>query len=303
VQIHHIDDDPSNNVEENLAVVCNNHHSDAHTKRALAQNLTPDALKALKKRWEEEVAQASSLAMTPSANLEQAIWTYVNHQRLPDLMKNLGIKFRKDRLSFLTEAKVVDKFGIPVLKEIVQPPDRLVTIYDSFDWANSRRLHSLFIDAVDEIILRSHPLELGAIWTKREILALVKPGSICFCLRGFRFKRGRIENHEEEREVYAEAHGIAVRLTVNTRHMYGSSALYDAFTGHRSAAILFIARNVAKEVDEESGKERLVIRGTPIAMGMGFVYDYYQSPYKLRYGWAKLSAGILARRSADEESE
>ena len=54
-EIHHIDDDPSNNDFSNLAVVCKDHHSEAHTNYAFARNLTADVIRIYNKSWREIV--------------------------------------------------------------------------------------------------------------------------------------------------------------------------------------------------------------------------------------------------------
>jgi hypothetical protein len=51
VQIHHIDGDPSNNAYENLAVICLNCHSDAHSKGVCVRNLTPDLIRLYNDSW------------------------------------------------------------------------------------------------------------------------------------------------------------------------------------------------------------------------------------------------------------
>lgn len=68
-QIHHIDSDPSNNNFENLAVVCLDHHSEAHSKNAFARNLTPDLLRKYNQSWREIIRQRLSPA-SDSAKLE-----------------------------------------------------------------------------------------------------------------------------------------------------------------------------------------------------------------------------------------
>ncbi len=55
--IHHINEwntSKSHN-EENLVVLCLNHHDEAHTKKELSLNLTPQRIRASKKDWEEKV--------------------------------------------------------------------------------------------------------------------------------------------------------------------------------------------------------------------------------------------------------
>ncbi len=113
IQLHHIDENPSNNSEENLIVLCASCHDEAHTKHALSKNLTPDKLKHCKGAWKEEVKELSAKAMLPQANLSQAMWTYVNHQRLPHIMKSVGADFDQYLYELLLEDKVIDKLGIP----------------------------------------------------------------------------------------------------------------------------------------------------------------------------------------------
>jgi hypothetical protein len=56
VQIHHIDGDPSNNDFDNLAVICFDCHSDAHSKVAFARNLSSDIIRLYNQSWREIVA-------------------------------------------------------------------------------------------------------------------------------------------------------------------------------------------------------------------------------------------------------
>jgi hypothetical protein len=280
LHIHHIDGDPSNNSLENLAFLCTLCHDEAHTIHKLSKNLTAKRLKDFKQSWEQEVAQRATNAMLPASNLDQAIWTFVNHQRLPALMKSHGIKFRSELLRYLVNQKVVDKNGIPFTSGTPEG-NQLITIYDYFDFGDRHRLHFMYTEAVDSLIEAVQPIELGSIWSKREIQDIIRPGSYCFCMRGFYFKPIEQANKEEVREVYARANGIEVRCIANTRHMFGSSALYDAFTGHRFAAVFMLVRHISRE------GRKLKIHATPIAMGMGFVPYAYKTVHQLKYGWAK----------------
>lgn len=242
--------------------------------------MTTERLIEFKKRWEQEVAKRSAEAMLPSSNLSQAMWTYVNHQRLPSVMKNFNVEFNNQMLSFLIERKIVDPFGIPIFQHSPRG-GRLHTIYDRFEWDDSQRIHYMYINAIDDLILKSNPIEIGTIWTKTEIRSILKPGTLCFCMRGFHFKSSPVNNGEEDRLIYAKSKNIQIEFTANTRHMYGSSALYGNFTGHRFAATLLVIKEVSNE------ENILVVQATPLAMGTGFVPSEYNTPHSLRYGWAQ----------------
>ena len=53
VVIHHIDEDPSNNDLENLAPLCPNCHSQAHSSSQTTMNLSPSRISTLRDKWYE----------------------------------------------------------------------------------------------------------------------------------------------------------------------------------------------------------------------------------------------------------
>jgi hypothetical protein len=67
IVVHHIDDDPSNNDMDNLAPLCPNCHSQAHSDNKLTRNLTPERLKNIRKIWYDycECRRASQTAADP----------------------------------------------------------------------------------------------------------------------------------------------------------------------------------------------------------------------------------------------
>lgn len=58
VQLHHIDGDPSNNVPENLAVLCLDCHSRVTGDEGLGRRFTPDEVREYKRRWEARCAES-----------------------------------------------------------------------------------------------------------------------------------------------------------------------------------------------------------------------------------------------------
>lgn len=281
VEIHHIDEDPSNNVASNLIVICRNCHDEAHTKHTMSKNLSIDYLRHSKQQWLQEVAERSAEAMLPGSNLGQAMWTFVNHEKLPRILKIWGIDFEPWLYQHLRDREAIDPDGVPIFHKPPSSSTSLSTIYDRFDWDVSQRIHHMYISAVDELISAAIPLELGAIWTKSEFRELVKPGMFCFAIRGFRFQSGTSMNRQESRLVYARAKDIEVRFHANTRHMFGSSALYTNFMGSSFVAAFMVAKHISTE------GHRLILHTTPLAMGAGFAPSEYYSPYQLRYGWAR----------------
>ena len=69
-QLHHIDEDPANNTFENLAVLCTDCHSEAHTRHAFARNLSVDVIRKYNQNWRAIVHARLSLDVGAAQNME-----------------------------------------------------------------------------------------------------------------------------------------------------------------------------------------------------------------------------------------
>ena len=76
--IHHIDEDPSNNIEANLVVLCTECHNTAHSRLYLTKNLDIRSLKFSKTYWEKEVSRRNS-----GYNLDSQEEKKISISRLP----------------------------------------------------------------------------------------------------------------------------------------------------------------------------------------------------------------------------
>lgn len=87
-EIHHIDGDPSNNDRANLAVVCKDHQSDAHTDHAFARNLTPDMIRLYDETWRAIVRARLSLGGDQSLETEYQQQVLLEISLAPHAWKN-----------------------------------------------------------------------------------------------------------------------------------------------------------------------------------------------------------------------
>jgi len=62
VTMHHADENPSNNEEDNLIPLCWNCHDRASQKGGLSRKITPTQLRMYKKEWELEIELAKRTA-------------------------------------------------------------------------------------------------------------------------------------------------------------------------------------------------------------------------------------------------
>ena len=204
-----------------------------------------------------------------------AIWTYINHARLWQFVRSLHVQFDKALMLDLKLRGYVDALGMPQRIETPEPSKHSWTVYDYLPYHAAHQVHDLLCKAVDELIIKAKPIDLDAIWKRRDIRALLIPGTFCFSMRAFYFRKlhRQRSTRTEERLAYAKANGIRVELRLSTLNMFGDSAIHDSFTGRRCAAALFMV----KSVDLESSA--LVIRGTPVAFGCGFMPVRTGTPY------------------------
>lgn len=94
VQIHHINGDSSDNRDENLAVLCLNHHSSATSPPGLTARLKPEEIIEYKLRWEEDCQKrAERLARSRTAFF---MVDYKNSERIRQLYSQLSLNERKN---------------------------------------------------------------------------------------------------------------------------------------------------------------------------------------------------------------
>lgn len=87
VHIHHINDDPSDNRPENLAVLCLKHHDKATAPRGLTARLSPDDIRKYKLQWEDDCTRrVERLARGRSAFF---MVDYKNAERIRQLYSQL----------------------------------------------------------------------------------------------------------------------------------------------------------------------------------------------------------------------
>ncbi len=64
--IHHIDENPDNNKEENLMPLCPNHQDEVHAKTTMTRNYSKKELKLYKSEWEQDVKHMRTAFRKPS---------------------------------------------------------------------------------------------------------------------------------------------------------------------------------------------------------------------------------------------
>jgi hypothetical protein len=98
IQIHHIDSDNSNNIWENLAVLCLDCHSKATGDEGLGRRITAGEIKEYKRTWESIVKKKLSGEETTKADFK--------HEELITILTAMH-----DRMIYLKEERLKQRFG------------------------------------------------------------------------------------------------------------------------------------------------------------------------------------------------
>lgn len=281
VHIHHIDKDHSNNNPDNLVVVCQKHHDEAHTTRELTQNyLTSSRLKAFREEWTAQVREKRALAASvvgqralASESFGTGIqWGYINHARVSQMLAPEILAAASAPLKTCVKRGIVDRNGF-----IIEPSGYVAgshyvgnTVYDRFPFGDGHALHALYSAFVDAIAARVEPIHLSdENWTRSFISQAVSEGRFIYINRGQYFRRVGETEENAHVSVAAFRNHIRVEYFIDTRDMFGTSSITVSFSGHQRAASLLLVKSILRD-----GRE-LIIRCSPIGLGVGFQRPQY----------------------------
>ena len=278
--IHHINKVNSDNRVENLVALCAQHHDEAHTKRELSQNLTPDRLLKLRSHWYADLTERRALAASVTLQRRKygdssfgsfASWGYINHRRVIELS---GSRWRNRVDSKLAKRclnkGLLDSRGILVRPHDYSPPDSYVrnTVYDWFDFGDDQAVHLLYTELVDALAEKFNPLHLDDLcWTKRFIKNHVKSGQFVFARRATYFRRTMLNNETAQISARTFAKRISIEYGMNTEDMFGTTSITCSFSGHKTCSAFLLVKSI------NSTDGWLKISCTPVAVGVCFRTD------------------------------
>lgn len=274
VQLHHIDEDRTNNDLSNLVVICQEHHGEAHTTRKLTQSLSPARIKDFKRRWENEVQERRQSVVTQQYQQKIAgeflgcgiSWGYINHSRVSGMIsKSILSSVNQKLLSDCIHRGLVDQQGIITLRPREFEPSSYLqaSIYDRFTFGDDHRVHRLYSEIVDIIAQNSCAIHIDDhSFTKTWVSNILYPGAFVFLNRGHYFRELEARNDNVTRLAYVQERKVKFEYIVETRDMFGTSSMTVSFSGRRSAAALLMIKSI-NDVDGTT------IDCTPIALGAG----------------------------------
>lgn len=265
--------------EELLVVICGDCHGEAHTKRELGRNLTPEELLRHKALWAAKVTEleANSL-LDRDANRDALglapLWDYFNHRRISRTAAELSIdpttlpSFAKiARSALLDDAGGIDWSGIHASSAA-----RARYMYDGIRSADG--LYNYFADLLRQIVLKSKWIDLRSVWTPAKLDAVALPGRVAFMTAGFRFRSSNTMlsvGPGQDREGHYKKGKVRIHFSFD-----GWETTSNSSRGHLSRIWRSTAICIIRSVETKSSLT--TVETTCLAVGTGFDHSYSPKP-------------------------
>ncbi|GLT14316.1 HNH endonuclease signature motif containing protein [Vibrio algivorus] len=269
VVVHHIIEwsKSRSHAEENLSVLCLEHHDLAHTTKHLSQNLTADEILFHKALWESQVSLIDSQTLL-RLRRERSVarWDWINIPRVFEIFSECIVEFEPSPvIDNLKKDKVIDDRGM---------------LLDESHWECGKSNQQYFIDfgggcevasylgGVLEAMIQVLPIiDITSMLQHRgQIRSLITYGSYIGVQAPFYFST--LENHgdhrQEVRRAYYQGYGVKIEFTYQPWFCTSSSAKHSGMSGRRVQTVIGFVRDISS-IDGE-----LVISISCLAAGTGF---------------------------------
>ncbi len=191
-------------------------------------------------------------------------WHYFNHYRIIEMALKMNISLPENHFfSPLNEMGILDKNGLlqdPQQWRIEHKPK-----YQIYDFGAGIQLYA-YMNSIWGQVLKQLPIvDISKIWTRSEIKAIVKPGTLISCEGAFYFKHSDVTYRGRNQNVtaYRRADGIRLEFGFDAWDCTSMSAKVSYMTGCRRATSICLVASVG-------GSETLKISASGIAVGFDF---------------------------------
>ncbi len=257
---------------ENLAVLCLDHHSEAHTKKYLAKNLDKETLSSLKREWEHKVEKLDAERILQIASSsDYARWNFINHKRLFELIKTLGIDITK--VSYFKTVKAmgfVDEYG--TLLDNAQKGSSYM-----YEGGDGLRIYFYMKEVIDELLQKLVIKDLTNRLSKSEVSSFIDEGDIISVQGAHTFKKEHKKNSGTNQlcSGHRRANDVEINYIFDRWESTSCSAWADRLSGHKVATSIARVYNISRD-----GK-KLILNCSVLLIGSHFenirtrAYGYY----------------------------
>lgn len=276
IVIHHIEEwsNSRSHEENNLVVLCLNHHDEAHTKRGLSLNLTKEQLKSHKGMWLEEVKRQDAKAVLGLMEVSGANWDYINHNRVFQLADRFNIYLKNTpQFIHLRSLNIINNLGLfndPSKWDISQSPK-----FRWYDCYEGTAIYAYTSRVLEQVLNKLPIIDTSKIWNISEISRIVSQGGF-ICVRGafyFKHKDKNYDLYDPKRMKigYRKKSKIRVNFEFEAWDTTSNTSDLSHLSGHKSSLAILFVKSVSKSVTG------LTIDASCIALGSGFKNDMRDS--------------------------
>ena len=255
--IHHIEEwsKSHDHSENNIIVLCPNHHDLAHSKKDLSLNLTKSRLIELKNKWIEEVKYLDNQIIIGLTKTSYSRWDYFNHKRVFELY----FKFNIDNSNFKTTETVKQLGLINSIGTFEIKKDKRNQLYD---FGNGYLLYYYMQELFSEIILNLPIIDITDKYNRTDINSLIKVGSIIALQAGFYFKDiSKTKDQNQNRKCYYQKEGILVEFIFDAYEATSNSSWAVHLAGHKTATVIGFVTSLINE------SNKIIITISSLAIG------------------------------------
>lgn len=270
--IHHLEEwnESKSHEEDNLIVLCLEHHDLAHTKKDLSINLNIDKLKKFKSDWIKQVKLQDTYTILGLIKPSIARWDYFNHKRIFELMIGSNIQFTKFKTYNRLKNKYIDEFGF--LKSYEEWLDNYETKIHMYNLGDGLYI-SYYMTELFDSLLRTIPImDLTPKFNKTILKSILKKGDFVALQAGFYVKNLKTidEGLNQIRKVYYNKQNVKIEFIIDAFECTSTSAWGEHISGHKSLTPIGIVNSIVEDGND------LIITLSCLAIGAWFDEHEYK---------------------------
>lgn len=279
VIIHHIKEwhKSKDHSENNLVVLCLEHHNDAHTKKGLSLNLTEGQIKNSKTRWIDQVKTTDAYAILGLSTKDYSRWDYFNHNRIFELFLDKRLSNTEFRTTFTVQTKgLINDLGTFSIED-----DDKSQFYS---FGDGYMLYYYMKELFDSVLKTIPLIDITDKYNKEDIFALIKPGTFIAFQGGFYFKDLSNEHRgkNQTRHCYYKRDKIKLQFEFDAYETTSNSAWGSHLRGKKVVTPICFVKSITQE------SELLVISVSCLAIGSYFDDSDYRKTKILQLTKPKL---------------
>lgn len=247
--IHHINEwhISKSHDQENLVVLCPNHHDKAHSHSDLTLNLTKDRLIDFKAKWIEEVKHKTSLALKEKQKSNNNRYDYFNIKRLLELCRHYGISNNNNTFNYLRDINILDKNG-NINSYIYWKTASKVTLC-LFHPFECNYLYLYMKELMDLLLECIEVKDLDTLWNKKTVSDFIHEGDFITFSGGVYLKNiSKPDGDDQPRLIYSKKRGIKVESEINAFWATSSSSYSYLLKGHQSKTFIGQVLSISKNI-------------------------------------------------------